>query len=101
MMATQFQVVGEPAEAENESITEQGFGVFSISHAQRVFEKWTGSSEEELISHHDPVEYEGDKPVIYPEAMWENVFYEVAVYGKLALALKEEDGAVSFYYLPE
>ena len=98
-MATQIQMVGEPAE--NESVTEQGFGVFSVSSAQRVFEKWTGSSEEELISHHAPVEYEGEKPIIYPEAMQPHHFYEVTIYGKLALAVKEEDGAVSFYYLPE
>ena len=98
-MATQVQRVGEPAEYE--SVTGQEFSAISISNAARVFEKWTGSSEEEPISHHAPVEYERDKPIIYPEAMEQNEVYDVAVYGKLVLAVKGADGALSLYYFPE
>jgi hypothetical protein len=54
-----------------------------------------------LVGRHNPVEYEGDKPVIDPIAMIEGNPYRVLVYGKEVWAMKKVDGTLSFYYLPE
>ena len=50
-----------------------------------------------LIGRPSPVEYEGDRPVIDSALMIEGRPYRILVYGKEVWAVKESDGALSFY----
>lgn len=49
----------------------------------------------------NPVEYEGEKPVLDPRAMIEGQPYPVNLYGVRAWAVKDADGAINVYCLPE
>ena len=48
-----------------------------------------------------PIEYEGENAVVNPEFMVPGTLYPFMLFGKWTCALKEDDGTVSLFYVPE
>ena len=96
----ELQIPGTPVESQT-SINEDGDPLVSSTIEPGPSEVRIGMDGHYLVSRPNPVEYEGDKPVIDPTALIQGRPYRVLVYGKDVWVVKEVDGTLNFYYLPE